>query len=477
MNRLLAMFLAVLALVGCGKDEPVSECDYEDLDLSACDSSGLEALQADGIWNMNLLFSDGDSSPAVIRFSGEPALAGLPIAEKRVEAGRFSLTSQVETTDGRPVSYLFAGCKAPSPTQVQGVFRRCAEGRKDLEGTFEAARVSRRAGEAESSRIEFVSETALPRGSARDVFVAAGYAYVAAHEEGLYIYDISNPQLPTKVAERKPVEGEAWKQVVVRNQTLYIASSTRGVIVYELSDPKSPNSAKVFPGGVNVSGLAFDGNWLYAASPAPNAEILIMDATNPREPVMADRYYVEQSNPIRGDLPWEVVVRDNRLYVSHGTYGLTISDVSNPKEPVFLGNYTYSGVYSRKVAVGTLGGTTVAFESSDGWDTHLRVLDVSGPAAVTQMSEFKLRPEVSLGAMELAGTKLYLGHYQDGLRVLDVSNPNSVQPVGYFNTWRETDTGRGASFYEGVSDVAVPGDGYVYVAETSRGLLILREQP
>ncbi len=79
--------------------------------------------------------------------------------------------------------------------------------------------------------------------------------------------------------------------------------------------------------------------------------------------------------------------------------------------------------------------------------------------------------------MALSGTKLYVAHYQDGLRVLDVSNPNEPQPVGYFNTWRETDTDRGASFFEGISDVAVPGDGYIYAAETSRGLVILRETP
>jgi hypothetical protein len=467
----------LLLLVGCGGDEPAArECDYEDLDLSACDKSGLGALQADGVWNMNLVFPDGEQSPASLRFSGEPSLAGLPIIDKQIESERFLLTSRLETTDGRPVDYLFAGCSAASPTQVQGVFRRCTDGKTDLEGNFEAIRVARRPGESESSRVEFVSETALTRGTARDVFVDSGHVYVAAQSEGLYIYDVSNPRQPIKVAERKPIQGESWNQVLVRQQTLYIASSTRGVVVYELSDPKSPNAPKVVPGEVNVTGLAMDGNWLYAASPSPNAEILIMDATNPREPVVAKRYYVEKSNPTLGNLPWEVRVYNQRMYVSHGTYGLTISNVADPKAPVLLGNYTYSGVYTRKAVVGTFGGTTVAFEASDGWDTHLRVLDVSSPNVVTQMGEFKLRPEVSLGAMELVGTRLYLGHYQDGLRILDVSNPNSVQPAGYFNTWRESDPGRGASFYEGVTDVAVPGDGYIYVAETSRGLLILREQ-
>jgi len=84
---------------------------------------------------------------------------------------------------------------------------------------------------------------------------------------------------------------------------------------------------------------------------------------------------------------------------------------------------------------------------------------------------------LSIRSLALAGTKLYVAHYQDGLRVLDVSNPSEPREVGYFNTWRETDKDRGQSFFEGISDVAVPGDGYIYAAETSRGLVILREQP
>lgn len=480
MNRLLGVFTAsLLGLAGCGKDEKpaVSECDYEDLDLSACDKSGLGAIQAEGIWNMNLVFSDGDTTPAVMRLSGQAELSGLPITETRVEPERFQLTSQI-TAEGVPVSYLFAGCQAPAPTQVQGVFRRCVDGRKDLEGSFEAARLLRRAGEAEGSRVELVSETALPQGSsARDVFVHQGYVYVAAHEAGLFIYDVSKPLAPTQVATRGPEEGESWNQVLVREQTLYVASSKRGVMVFDLTDPKSPTAAGVIATGVNVTGLTADGKWLYAASPSPNAEVLIMDATNARAPTIARRYYVEQSSPILGDLPWDVTVQDGRLYVSHGTYGLTISDVSDPSKPTLLGNFEYSGGYTRMAAVMSVGTTKVAFEAGEGWDAHLRVLDVTAPKVITQMTEFKLRPEASISAMALSGTRLYLGHYQDGLRILDVSNPNAVQPVGYYNTWRETDAGRGTTFFEGVSDVAVPGDGYIYVAETSRGLLILKEQP
>jgi hypothetical protein len=78
--------------------------------------------------------------------------------------------------------------------------------------------------------------------------------------------------------------------------------------------------------------------------------------------------------------------------------------------------------------------------------------------------------------LTLVGTKLYVAHSQDGLRVLDVSNPSTPRQIAYYNTWRETDSGRGRAFLDGLTGVKVPGDGYVYATETSRGLLVFREQ-
>ncbi len=493
MTRLLALATgALLLLAGCGNTEeppPRSDCDFEDLNLAACEPASLDALQAEGVWNMDLLFSDGEHAPGVIRFSGQPHVSGLPITSQRVEPGVFLLSSDVETvTDRIPVRYLFAGCRAPSPTQVQGVFRRCTNGTNDLEGTFEAARVVRRPGEDEASQVQLVSETALPRGQARDVFVAGGHAYVAASEEGVFIYNVSepteqcpsaSPEAPCKVAELKPGTGDAWTQVWVREQTLYIASALKGVVVYDVSSPAEPRSPKAFPGtAVEVTSLAFEGSWLYAASPYPNAEVLIFDATQPRELTLAKRYFDAQANPLVGARPWGVAAREGRLYVSHGTYGLLVLDMSNPRQPQSLGRYSYTGADSRKVGVGAVGSQTLAFEAGEFWGAHLRVLDVSDPQSlITQRGEFSLRPEVSLAALELVGTKLYMAHYQDGLRILNVANPSTLAPLGYYNTWRETDGGRGNSFFEGLSDVHVPGDGYIYGAETARGLMIFREQP
>ncbi|WP_224247742.1 LVIVD repeat-containing protein [Hyalangium gracile] len=483
MIRLFALTVgALLFTAGCGKDNAPArkDCELEKLDLSSCDRSGLGSIQAQGIWNMDIAFDDGERSSGVINYLGQPTLSGLPIAGTRVEPELFELTSEVTATNGTPLKYLFAGCRSASPTQVEGLFRRCSNGTLDLAGTFRATRIQRRASEVDAAGMELVAEIAVPKGVPQDVFVSGGYAYVAAREAGFYVYDISNPAAPRLVAkqELESSDGDVWHQIWVANQTMYIATSKRGVLVYDVSDPTAPKAVKSFPSeAVVVRSVTMDGTWLYAASPSPNAEVLVFDATNPRELVVAKRYFVEQSQPALGDRPYDLVARGGRLYVSHWSYGLTVSDVANPRQPKLLGRFAYTNATTRTVDVGTIGSRTLAFESGEDWGAHLRILDVSSPSIITQVAEFSMRPEVALRSAKLSGTKLYLAHYQDGVRVLDVSNPNEPRQVGYFNTWRETDTGRGASFFEGVTDVTVPGDGYVYATETSRGLMILRETP
>ncbi|WP_225412800.1 LVIVD repeat-containing protein [Stigmatella hybrida] len=488
MKRFLALSLsALLPLVGCGKNENTlrRDCEFEELDLSACDTASLGAVQAEGIWNMDFDFGDGEHSPGVIQFQGtSPHVAGLPLTEKRVEPGVLLMTSELTNANGVPLRYLFAGCRASSPTKLSGVFRRCSNGTADLEGTFEAARLTRREGEAEASQVELVLELPLPAGSARDVFVSGNHAYVSAYEGGLHIFDVSTPDAPRApgssrlVASLKPSAGDVWNEVWVQGPAMYVASSTKGVLVYDVSKPSEPLYKKTVPGtGVDARALSLDGNWLYVAAPYPNAEVLIFDVTKPLEPSLSKRYFVENTRPDAGERPYGVQARNGRLYVSHWSYGLAVADVTNPAQPKRLGSFTYTAASSRTAVVGTFGSRTLAFEGGQSWNSYLRVLDVTSPENITQAGEFKLRPEISVQAMALSGERLYVAYYQEGLRVLQVSPSGALEQVGYYNTWRETDTGRGASFYEGLSGIKAPGDGFIYASETSRGLLVFREQP
>ncbi|MFP2932208.1 LVIVD repeat-containing protein [Pyxidicoccus sp. 3LG] len=479
MRRLFALSSTLVLALGCGKDdtpEDKAECQVEAIDLSACQRSTLSAVQSEGIWNLNILLNDNSGTASSMRLSDPgnvPTMLGFPITERQVSDDTYFLATDTTDSAGGVMRYVLAGCSSTGPGQLAGIFRRCRSGTADLKGTFEAVRVQRRAGEEESSKVALVGEEKLPRGTPIEMTVANGHAYIAAGAEGLFIFNVTDPAHPRKVAESKP-STDYYSDVLVHGETLYVATQQSGIAVFGLTDPTAPTRIRSVPErAVEVSALAVDGNLLFAASPEPNAEVLVYDITKPTEPALVTRYFVEGSEPDLNERPLDVAAAGGKLYVSHWAYGLTVSDVTTPTKPKLLGRF--ASATSRTTAVGTVGSRTLAFDAGEDWGAHLRVLDVATPASVTQVGEFRLRPEVSIKALALSGTKLYVAYYQDGLRVLDVAVPGEIRQLGYYNTWRETDAGRGVSFLEGLNTIRVPGDGYIYATDTSRGLLIFRE--
>lgn len=482
MRRLLALSSTLFLALGCGKDDGSdgrAECQLQAIDLSACQRSSLSSLQAEGVWNINVLLEDGTGTAGSMRLTspnGVPLLLGMTMNERQVSEDTFFVASEAKNAYDQTVRFAFAGCQALSPTRLAGVFRRCVDGERDLQGTFDAVRVTRRPNEAEASGVELVGEVPLQRGIATELAVANGRAYVTAGSEGFFIYDVSTPAQPRRVAEFKRAEDRSYNDVLVNGDTLYVATEGGGIGVFNVSNPAQPTRIRAVPDtGVEVTGLAMSGNLLFATAPTPGAEVLIYDITTPTDPKPVKRYLVEGSLPAQGERPLDVAVVGNRLYVSHWTYGLTVSDITTPTSPRFLGRH--AGSASRTAAVGVIGNRTLAFDGGQDWGAHMRVLDMSNPQSVTQVGEFRLRDEVSIRSLTLSGTKLYVAYYQDGLRVLDVSVPGEPRQVGYYNTWRETDAGRGVTFFDGLNAIAVPGDGYVYATDSSRGLLVFRETP
>ena len=489
MNRSLVVMAGalLLSLPGCpNTEEEKRECDLPAFDLSACDRSGFAAVQADGVWKTNVTL-DGVGTPTAFLLTPEQSqslLFATPLTERNVAGDTFYLATDYVRSFST-LRIAIAGCEAPEPNRVTGQFRRCVDGERDLEGTFEAVRVQRPAGEQEASGVGLVSEAALPRGMAMDVFVSGGYAYVTALSAGLFIYDVKDPAAPRKVAELTPT-ADNWYRSWVKGTTLYITSQSEGLLVYDVANPEDPKRLMALPGGSSLLeawGLFVDGDRLYLMSPSPRAEVLIFDVSKPAAPALLTRYFIPESDALKGQFPVDGVVFNNQLYLGHWAYGLAVVRVTQGASPKFLGRFGYDNATSRTVAVGTIGDQTVAFEASEGWGSRLRSLevtvetvDMSDVAHIKELGRFEMGPASPVLGLTLVGTKLYVAHSQDGLRVLDVSNPSTPRQIAYYNTWRETDSGRGRAFLDGLTGVKVPGDGYVYATETSRGLLVFREQ-
>jgi len=484
MRRFFVLSSTLVLVLGCGKDDDSDdkrECQLEAINLSSCQRSTLAAVQAQGVWNVNVELSDGSGSAGAWNLSSSSGtgaqVLGLAVTDQQVSADTLFLASDVQDTYDRKLRFAFAGCQAEGAGLVKGVFRRCVDGEMDLQGTFEAVRIGRNAGEAEASGVELVGEIAMSAGVARAVAVSGGYAYVVAGSEGLRVFDVRTPAKPVAGAVAKP--DDVYNDVLVHGTTLYVASQTKGVVVFDVTDPTAiPVQLRTVPDttvSLATTSLAIDGNTLYATSPSPNGEVLIFDITTPTQPKLLKRYYIDGALASAGELPMDVAVLNNRLYVSNWTFGLSVSDVTKPTEPKLLGRYS-TGT-SRTATVGVINDRTYAFDAGEDWGAHMSVLDVGNAASILSVGAFRIRPEVSIAKVTLSGTKLYASYYQDGLRIIDVSNPSNPRQVGYYNSWREADKGRGLSFFEGLSNLHVPGDGYIYATEDVRGLMIFRETP
>jgi hypothetical protein len=107
------------------------------------------------------------------------------------------------------------------------------------------------------------------------VNVTGSYAYVADHQDGLQILDISNPAAPKWVGGCDP--GGYARGVTVAGSYAYVAIYRDGVQVIDVSNPAAPR----WVGGCDTSGyaeaVAVAGSYVYVADSWGGLPILRVD--------------------------------------------------------------------------------------------------------------------------------------------------------------------------------------------------------
>jgi hypothetical protein len=459
-------------------------CDSSSFDLSACDTASLANAATEGVHILTQR-QESASRPLDGFFmfvemlslqgdGGTPYIGSRPATEERVGKARvFSVTTQ-SYSDGGTRREVLAQCQAPEAPAFTGCYASCRNGRVSGQATFRSDRAVWRAGERESSGLELVSESFVDLGVPADVYVTQGHAYVVSLSHaprlgGLTVFDVSNRAAPVKVKAIQFDGDNYWNGVWSKGNALYVASANNGVLVFDITEPANPRLVTSLPGrAANNHTVFVDGHRLYATL---DTAVVIFDISTPTRPVEIGRYSSEDGF----SYPHDMFAVGDRLYVNYADVGYVVVDVSDPADPRALGNYSYINQYSHANAVGTFAGRTLAFVGGEDIGEHLRVLDITDPAHMVKIGRFQLRPAISIHNMLLVGRKLYVAWYQEGVRVLDVSNPTQPTQSAYFNTFRETDPNRGG-YFEGAIGIRVPGDGFLYTVDTSRGLLILREK-
>ncbi|NOJ80111.1 LVIVD repeat-containing protein [Myxococcus xanthus] len=471
--------------------------DPANFDMSSCNADQLAAVEQHGIYvgdgRSERLLADGGTSvtPGSAAFQlfadgGPDKVLGIPVTTRMTTGGTFFLSGRQSNpyTGERVVS--LAGCETPRPDVITGCYVRCTETPRASSrsmGTFEAERAERR-GEAESSGgMRLVSESFVDLGVPVDVYVTQGHAYVVSTNQagrfgGLTVFDVSDPAHPIFKTSISLPGDSYWNGVWAKDDALYVASADTGVSVFDISNPGSPEFILSLPGNgnTNVHTVLVDGDRLYASDVTDFVgSTRVYDIRTPLAPVLRQVITLPERSSLGG--PHDFFAYEGRLYLSNAYGGYSVVDITDLENVRHLGQYTYPGFggFAHHSAVGTFAGRTIAFEGGEFPGSHLRVLDVTDPANIVKIGEHRMRYSTSIHNMILKGERLYVAWYHEGVRVLDVATPTQPRQVAHFNTFRETDPHRAGGAFEGAIGIRLPGDGYVYVVDTSRGLLIFNE--
>ncbi len=281
-----------------------------------------------------------------------------------------------------------------------------------------------------------VGQTAPLAGSILDITVSGSFAYVAAHYQGLHIFNIADPTNPQEIGAFK-TPGYA-NSVAVAAGLAYIADGGYGLRVIDISNPAAPFEVGFNNPGLWLSDVAVTGNTVYTTS---DYGLIIFDVSSPSSPVMVGYYLTGLE---AGSV---AAYGDYALFVVGDS--VIIVDASNPTAPVKKAAFKlpdYGGSGDLVVA------GTHAFVISA---SRLIIIDLANPAAPTEKGSLNT-PDL-LSALAVDGSHAYMTGLTGGLYVINVANISSPAQSSFFDLLGYAE------------DIALK-DGYAYIASGWDGL-------
>lgn len=260
----------------------------------------------------------------------------------------------------------------------------------------------------------------------------------------LQIVDVSNPKKPRQVANLEFPNGAPYN-VVASGDYVYVANKAEGFQVVDVSDKESPAlvTTLTYQGYRDTGDIALSGSYAYATLHG----LTVIDVSSPREPSVVGTYY-EAPNAYSG-----IAVSGDFVFAGGWTRGVTVFDVSNPAAPIVAATLDTNGE-TKDVAVAN--GYLYVADGSAG----LKIVDVADPTNPVLRASYK-----TLGyayGITVVGSTVYLADGAD-VDIFDVADPTNPTLTGRY------EPGLKNPF---AFDIAVSGD-YGYVSHGMDGVLVL----
>lgn len=161
------------------------------------------------------------------------------------------------------------------------------------------------------------------------------HAYFTS-KNGLYVVDISSPSDPQSLGRVDGTNNLILENLDADNNLLAVAAHEDGVLLYDISDPQDLELRSTII-SENAWGVRLKDGYAYIAD---ELIVKIYDISNSSDPVFINQ--VETSNAIK-----DIALSESFMYVALGSDGVDIYDLTNPESPIFLDNYNTNTLANR----------------------------------------------------------------------------------------------------------------------------------
>jgi hypothetical protein len=164
-------------------------------------------------------------------------------------------------------------------------------------------------------------------------------------ERNLRIIDVTNPAAPQLKYNFLSSDGGWVHAMHIRGNRMFLSgfTSSSRVDIYNIANLDTTAPAllgSVMVGNASNHSAWTDetGNYLYSARETGNGDLRVYDVTDPTAPMIRGSFRAADLN-INAITPHNPVVMGNKLYVAWYQAGTQVFDISNPTNPVRIGQY------------------------------------------------------------------------------------------------------------------------------------------
>lgn len=279
-----------------------------------------------------------------------------------------------------------------------------------------------------------------------DVKVKGDYAYAAAENSGLVIFDISTMN-EAKVVGYYPIQQDV-NNVEVDEYFAYVTSEYEGLTILNITDPNNPYLAGYYGTSTEMRDLDVVNGKVFTAI----GEAGVIEIRNDLNPFGEINNFNNISCIETNGGAMNTDVYGNYAYVADGLSGLTVVDVSSPGSAAKIGNLQLSG-FTTDLITDPAGN----YVYTANYDSSMKVVDVSTPSASSEVASYQSSGYVT--GVDAVGNIAALTDVTDGAQFIDITDP--LNP-SLLSDWR---TGSNIKDVKLSQDYAFISDGDITIVD------------